>query len=311
MARKMDDDRTITLYLAPPMAEDAAAGRVNIVNRIAAAVAPAGFTLTIAPDTAADRARAATAPGFHLFHMQEPLGPRCLCLRRVYFYPFWAIEATNERWNWTVAEAPFHAADQPRRAADGFLRRWRAKLLGDGPVTRDGFVFLPLQGRLLDHRSFQTTSPLGMVEATLAAEPRRPLVATLHPKETYGANEIAALDDLVRRFPRLRVVQADARDLLRGCDYVVTQNSAVGLTGFFAEKPCVQFARIDFHHIAGSVPRQGVGAAFAQVADAPAPDFAAYLWWFFRDHAINGGAPEAEDQIRLRLCRGGWPVQAR
>ena len=39
-----------------------------------------------------------------------------------------------------------------------------------------------------------------------------------------------------------------------------------------------------------------------------APDFAAYLWWFFRDHAIDDSRPDAGTRILQALTRGGWPV---
>ncbi len=146
-----------------------------------------------------------------------------------------------------------------------------------------------------------------MIEATLAAEPDLPIQATLHPKETYGAEERAALAAIEARDPRFRLVEGDAVKLVAGCNYVVTQNSAVALTGFFAEKPAVLFARIDFHHVAGSVARDGVAAAFDQMR-GPAPDFARYLYWFFRIMCVNAGAEDAEDQIRTRMRARGWPL---
>ncbi|MDZ4134488.1 MAG: hypothetical protein U1D06_02685 [Paracoccaceae bacterium] len=303
---KTGDQTVLTLCLPSPLREDAAAGRVNIVNRIGLALAPAGWRLLIEGNNACDHA-AAVARGYALLHMHEPESPRALCLRRAYHYPFWHIEATNQRWNFDVARAGFCAETvNPGQAAE-FFRRWRAKILGDQRTTRDGFVFVPLQGRLLQQRSFQAASPLAMIEAVLQADPNRRVLATLHPNEIHDPAEIAALDALEARFPRFRRVAADAKALLGACDHVVTQNSSVALSGYFAGKPAVLFAGIDFHHIAGSVPRDGQQAAFAQL-QGPAPDFAAYVYWFFKLHAVNGGAPEAEDQIRARFRRFGWPL---
>ncbi|HEX9856948.1 MAG TPA: hypothetical protein VGA75_01235, partial [Paracoccaceae bacterium] len=229
-------DTLLHLCLPSPMLEDARAGRVNIVNRIAAAVAPAGWRLAFHDDTAAGRARAARRGGHTLLHMQEPDSPRALCLRRAYHYPFWQIEATNERWRFDVARADFAAGDIDPTEARPFFRRWRDKVLGGVPIRREGFIFMPLQGRLTQHRSFQAASPLEMIEATLEADPARPIHATLHPKESYDAAELAALEALAARFPRFRLVRGDAGDLVASCDYVVTQNSSVALTGFFAKK---------------------------------------------------------------------------
>jgi hypothetical protein len=294
---------TLHIYLHSPMRENAEAGQINIFNRLAAALP--GWRLVYHPDTEGERLLALTR-GYGLFHMQEPPHRRILCLRRAYHYPFWRIEATNERWNFHMAKAVFDPATVPAAEARGFLRRWRPKVFRDGPVSQDGFIFMPLQGRLRDHRSFQAMSPMAMIEATLDTSPL-PIRATLHPKEVYDTADMAALADLERRFPRFRLVKADARDLLATCDHVVTQNSSVALTGFFAGKQAVLFAGIDFHHIAGSVLRDGLRAAFARMAEPP-PDYAAYLWWFFKQTCINGGAPEAEAQIIARLRRHGWPL---
>jgi len=291
-------------YLPSPLREDSAAGAVNIVTRIAAAVAPFGWRAQWHGDTAAERARA-LGPGYHLVHMQDPTGPRCLNLRRAYAYPFWQIEATNERWNFDVAKAAFDPASVDMETARPFFRRMGRKLLGEGKVTSEGFVFMPLQGRLRDHRSFQTMSPQAMIEATLDHLPGREIRATLHPNETYDAADLAMLEAMERRFPRFRLIRADARELLPTCDLVVTQNSSVALSGFFVRKRAVLFAGVDFHHIAGSVPRDGLAAAFARIENR-AP-FVAYTHWFFRS-CINAGALDAADQILARLRRHGWPV---
>ena len=88
---------------------------------------------------------------------------------------------------------------------------------------------------------------------------------------------------------------------------VVTQNSGVALTGYFAGKPAVLFGKIDFHHIAGSVPREGIDRAFARVR-GPAPAFDKYLYWFFALNAIPFWDTDAKDRIVARLRRFGWPI---
>ncbi|MCE6952528.1 hypothetical protein LAZ29_16465 [Cereibacter sphaeroides] len=300
----MPHTRVLNIYLPSPMREDAVAGKVNIINRIQAAVATRGLAVDIHPDTPEDRANPARRQGWSLFHMQEPVGPRCLCLRRAYHYPFWQIEATNERWWFDVARKTFDPAEVEAAAARPFYQRWRRRIVGERKISRDGFIFMPLQGRLGEHRSFQAMSPIAMIHATLDHDPR-PIRATLHPKEHYTSSDLHALEDLIRRYPRLDVSRADPLPLLAACDLVVTQNSSVALTGYFMRKPAVLFAGIDFHHIAGSVPREGVAQAFAR-AEGTLPDHEAYLYWFFQLNTINGGSPEAEAQILSRFDRHGW-----
>ncbi|MFN6980278.1 MAG: hypothetical protein ACK4OP_19255, partial [Gemmobacter sp.] len=140
------------------------------------------------------------------------------------------------------------------------------------------------------------------------ADPR-PLRVTLHPhpKEPYTDAERRAVERLAARHARVTVETVPSESLLMACDVVVTQNSSTALTGFFAGKPAVLFAGADFHHIAGSVPRDGLDAAFER-ARGPMPDPALYLYWFLQMRAINAGLPDAEARLRARLAEFGWPV---
>ncbi|MFD1808091.1 hypothetical protein ACFSHQ_07820 [Gemmobacter lanyuensis] len=91
---------------------------------------------------------------------------------------------------------PDYSRIPPERARN-FHQRLRDRVLEGRVVTREGFVFMPLQGRLTEHRSFQSMSPLDMIRATLDTQPL-PVKATLHPSETYGAADHAALAALAR-----------------------------------------------------------------------------------------------------------------
>lgn len=297
-----DVPETLHIYLHEPLRSRAAGQEINFFNKLAAALP--GWSLRYHEDTE-ENLLSAPARGYGLFHMQEPPVPTILCLRRAYHYPFWRIEATNERWHFDVAKAAFDPAEVPMDMATRFYSRWRPKVFGVGPTTRDGFVFMPLQGRLQQHRSFQSQSPMDMIRTLLAAWPGRPVRATLHPKEDYLDDDRHILAGIADKHPAFQLVQADAKDLLATCDLVVTQNSSVALTGYFAQKPALLFAGVDFHHIAASVWRDGLTAA---LAPRPDPDFVAYLWWFFQRQSINAGAPDAEDRIRDRFVRHGFPV---
>lgn len=294
------------LYLPQPMRDNAAKGEINIINLIGKAVGRSGYGMQFHGDSPEERMQAIGGDNLHLFYMQEPYGHNVLNLRRAYTYPFWQIEATNERWNFDVARARFDRATIDMEAARPFFRRWRSKLLGDAARSEEGFVFMPLQGRLRVHRSFQSMSPEAMIQMTLAMETRYDILATLHPNEQYDEADLAMLDTFSARHPRFKVIRGDAKALALKCSYVATQNSSVAISGYFAKKPAVLFAGIDFHHIAGSVEHQGLERAFATTED-PIP-YVAYLYWFFKEHCINGGAPEAEDQILARMRAHSWPV---
>lgn len=296
-------DRHLNLYLPAHLRRDHDAGGANILSRILAALEPAGWRFTHHPEADGD----SPATGYAIVHMKEPRDAQTLCLRRAYHYPFWRLEATNERWRFDVAQAKFDAEAVPAGLAKAFMNRWGEKVLGKGVIRRDGYIFMPLQGRLLEHRSFQTMSPLDMIRATLDADPHRNIRVKLHPSEEYSLDELRALNDLSEANPRLIVVEDAWQSLVMQCDYVVTQNSSVALNSFFARKQAVLFAGIDFHHIAAPVADLGVEAAFARMKE-PAPDFAAYLFWFFRMQSINGAMEEGVEQVRARFARHGWPV---
>ena len=240
----------------------------------------------------------------HVFYNQQPAGPRGLVLRRAYVEPFYRLERTNDRWSWDVAGKTFDPAEIPKGRGDIFRARICRRLFGSTEPHSGDFVLVPLQGHLTRTRNFQSMSPVAMIESLLARDPR-PVVATLHPRETYTPEDRAALAVLTERHARLTLREGGTMDLLRDCALVVTQNSGVALQGFFAAKPALLFAEIDFHHIAGSVPRDGLDRAFARLDDPP-PPFTAYLYWYFKMNAINAEVPEMQEQIERRLFDHGW-----
>jgi hypothetical protein len=173
--------------------------------------------------------------------------------------------------------------------------------------VRAGYVYVPLQGRIRDHRSFQFCAPIDMVRSVLRHDPARNVIATLHPSEDYDAADLKALERLAWDEPRLSVETGEMHRHLLACDYVVTENSSAAFNGFFFHKPCVLFARIDFHHIAANVLTLGEAGAFARVLDMQ-PDYDGYIHWFWQIMSINAGRPEADAKIAEALRRGGWPV---
>lgn len=301
----MTPDRTLSLYLNAAGRRELQAGGPSILKALRDAVQGVGWGVEIRPEVA--RHEMAAEPGYHIVVNHPVTGPRCLNLRDAYLPAFWRIEASNDRWDFSVAKAFYDPDMIDAKRGATFLRHTRPRVLGNGPITREGFIFMALQGQLTRHRHFQAMSPVKMIEATLQADLARPIFATLHPKENYAAADLAALAELQVRHARFRLSQARSEDLLVRCDYVVTQNSSMAFKGFFAEKPAVLFAQIDYHHIAGSVPKIGVAAAFRQVADPP--DFGRYLFWFLQRQSIARYAGHAPAAIRLRLAALGWPVE--
>lgn len=296
----------VRFHLDPELLASTAEGRHNFLNQIKTVCEAAGMQVELVRNVEGSRRAVAGQGGYDLFHMDPPTHDRALTVRRVYHYPFWAIEPHAERWRWRVAQADFPGAAD-RKEADRFADFWRKRLFADAVATRTGHVYVPLQGRLEDHRTFQHCSPVDMIRTVLARDTRRNVVATLHPSEEYSQAQLSALEQLEWSEPRLTVETGGMARHLAGCDYVVTENSSAAFNGFFFGKPCILFARIDFHHIALNVMEIGEEEAFARVM-RHRPDFAGYIHWFWQVMSINAGRPEAPAKIAEALRRGGWPV---
>jgi len=303
----MAEARILRIYLEDISRQRAERGEFNIINKIRHVFQRYGFRVEFCKDTDAERLKSATRRGYSLFMMQDPFHPRALTMRKAYYYPFWRVENTAKRWEFEVAQALFNPEDTDPEQAHKFTNIWRKKLFPNAMLgaETDNTVYIPLQGKLLDHRSFQTAGPLDMIRAVLQHDTDRDVVVGLHPGETYLPEEIEALKALCDGNPRLCLSAEPMETLLGRCDYVVTENSSVALSGFFLHKPAVLFAQIDFHHIAANVADLGAEAAIHAAPDMT-PDFDRYVYWFLKGTALNGGAPEVEDQILDMFRRRGW-----
>ena len=308
----MKTDHIIQLIASERKLVQARAGKHNFINRMGQALRSVGCQLEFVPRTPASLLLAGDQGHRAVLSMEEPDNDRVLNMRKAYIGAFWRIETTNKRWEFRVANSRFSLQDIDAAAATDFANQWRKRafdtMLAD--TRRDGFVLVALQGRLLRRRSFQQLSPIDMIEAVLAHEPRRKLLLSLHPGERYSAEELAAVQQLCDRQPRLHCVSGLSLKYLPYCDYVVTENSSVAFSGYFFHKPAVLFAAIDFHHIGFNVAGLGVERAFAhaQAAGQVAQPFDEYLYWFLKKTAINAGSDQAETQILAAMRAGGWQL---
>jgi len=297
---------SLHILLDRPSLKRAKNGAFNFFNRLSAILEARGWDVVLDENSPEKREAAARRGGPTLVHMDEPTHPGALTCRRAYLGAFWRIETTHKRWDWPIAKAQFDRTAVDGPAASRFFENWRKWQYDRGMgVGDDDFVLVPLQGRLLGQRSFQSMSPIAMLEELLARTDL-PILATLHPRETYSVEETSALDALCEKAPRLEVESGVSELMLRRCSYVVTQNSAMAFHGYFLGKRAVLFGEIDFHHIAGSVPRDGLDGAFERLKEQP--DFARYLYWFLTSDALNAGNAEFDHSLPEKLRNHGWPI---
>jgi hypothetical protein len=299
----MADLETVTFYMEPELCDSAQVGKHNFIGKVADVLMRAGMGVRYLPFGSA-----VLSEGWTMSHIKSPPDKRGLSFRRVYHYPFWQIERSAERWTWDVAQTTFNPDPAEAKEAARFYKFWQKRLFEDTPQTasREGFIYVPLQGKITSHRPFQTCSPLDMVEHCLAQTSGR-VITTLHPNEHYDRSEIKALRKLEKSHRRLEVQTGGMVDLLARCDYIVTQNSSVAFNGYFFGKPSLLFRKAEFHHIAVQAMEDDLAAGFDAVRHL-APDYAAYVHWFWQKNSINAGRPEAEEMIATRLRRFGWPV---
>lgn len=302
---EMETADVVTFYMEPELCESALLGKHNFIGKVADVLSMAGHSVAFVPF---DKRGAPEGQGWSLSHIKSPTDARGLCFRRACHYPFWQIEQSAERWSWDVAQRDFIPDATQSNEAAWFYGFWQKRLFGDAPrsAKRNGFVYVPLQGKLLDHRPFQICSPLDMVEYCLT-QTDAPVIAALHPNERYTRAEIAALEKLEKKYNRLTVQMGGMEELLAGCDYIVTQNSSVAFNGYLFGKPALLFRKTDFHHIAVQAELDDLASGFRSVAQIE-PDYAAYVHWFWQLNSINAGRPDAEERIATRLRRFGWPV---
>ena len=298
--------RNVTLYMEPPLRKSVKAGAHNFINLLIEELKNARFRVSFRDLSELYLHR----DGYALTHMKAPPVGKGATFRRSYHYPFWHLERTAERWHWDVAQANFDASTVPEGEAQQFYRFWRNRLFGAeaDEAVRGDYIYVPLQGRLLQQRSFQSCSPIEMLRLCVEHNAGRDVVSTLHPKESYTAEELAALERLSAEHSQLRIGTGGMERHLLRCNHVVTQNSSAAFHGFYFGKPAVLFAEIDFHHIAIRATPATCAEAFDQ-AWKHEPDYARYLWWFLQRNAINAGRDTAPSLISQRFAELGWPMQ--
>lgn len=275
-------------------------GHFNFLNRVRTAAEGRGWQVELAAQTDDPPERHVYA----LHHMAGPAHQRVKVFRRNYYYPFWHIETQPQRWRWPVANATFDPLAIDPESARRFMVNLRRRVLGSVPSDQRGHVLIALQANLLETRSFQTMSPVAMVAAI--AQTGQACIATTHPNVVYSQPERAALERLTSTYKNLSM-GTNSTELLHGAAFVATQNSSVGFDAYLMERPVILFAQIDFHHIALNVADIGVETAL-RMAPGHRPDYAAYLWWFLKEHSIDAMAADAEDAILRAMKKGGWPI---
>lgn len=268
----MEQEETVQFFMEKGLCESARSGQHNFINKVARILEDSAFRVEFCDIRSQNNADSTART---LTHMKASLSQKGLMFRRVYHYPFWQIDRSDKRWEWDVAKATFNPTQIDEKEANRFYNFLRKRMFENAMPTEDeGFIYVPLQGKLLDHRSFQSCSPIQMIDRTLATFPDRKVITTLHPKETYSRQELDAVERLEHTYPNLELRMGQMDALLDRCAFVVTQNSSAAFNGYFFGKPAVLFGKIDFHHIA----IDGMTVEDFDQIEAHQPDYARYIY---------------------------------
>ncbi|MBV7380092.1 hypothetical protein [Maritimibacter dapengensis] len=306
----MSEAKILRIYLDETMLWQARQGTFGFCARVSKAFKEAGYRVELRRNSFEERMKSGARNGYSLFLMDDPFHSKALTMRKAYYFPFWRIEKTAKRWEFEVARKPFDPGGIDTVVAQQWFEKWRRWLFKRGPeiAEQSGMVYVALQGRLADHRSFQTMSPLDMVRDVQERAGDLRILLGLHPGETYSKAERKALEETAAADSRVKIQTGGMDDALRSCDLVVTQNSAAALSGFFFQKPAVLYGESDFHHQMQRVAKLGASEAWRRAQEVT-PDYARYLFWFLQLNSIKADVEgEAEAKI-LATCRDhGWMV---
>lgn len=297
----------LRIHYGPDRLARAQAGQHNFTNRLISAFEGAGFRVQLVSDGWLDRKKTQATGAYSITRASAPLNDRCLVARRAYVGPFWRLDRSDKRWNFAIAKTAFDPDAIDQNEAERFARRWRKELFGqpDPPGDGDGSLLVPLQARLLDHRSFQSCAPIDMLRAVASARPDTSITATLHPKVTYSDEEMAALLSLQTQYRNLELGDRPTDEYLPSCSAVVTQNSGVAFSGLFQHRPAILFGKSDFHHIANAATTDTIVEV---LNEKKRPEYDRFLYWFLKLTAISAGSDQAEEQILDSARSAGWPV---
>lgn len=305
---KVDTGKVVRFFLTKRSLDAARQGTHEFSSAVKRALEPKGHNILLRRDTPHNRKQMSRGE-YALVHMSDPVGRDGLVFRRAYAGPFWHLEKRSARWEWEIAKKTFvpEAIDQPQ--AETFFDTWRARLLPEiaQTVQAEDYIYMPLQGRLLQRRSFQKVRPIDMIKATLH-HTNLPIKATLHPSEEYEDDELAALDDIQNSTPQFEVTAIPMHTALASCRFVVTENSSAAFHAILYEKPSVLFAKIDFNHICASFDPRRPAMAFEAIEQKNRP-FRAYLFWYWAQHCINLEDEDYAQRLVERFNDLGWSIE--
>jgi hypothetical protein len=299
--------RDVNFYISPNRIKAMNDGTGHpFFSRAQTAFESLGMRVRYIEDTDANRRDSIFLDAYAMFYFKDSFHDHALDVRHTPIGPFYRMEKEADRALYRLVDRPFAPDELPRQQANSFFKIWQRLLIPDTIVAQSGAVLIPLQGKLLQRRSQQTMSPLEMLKATIKHDPSRPIWLKLHPKETYSDAEMRALAELCDE--RVKLIDIDLDTALKGCDYIVTQNSSVLLHGLFYRRPAIVFADCEYHHPFQSV-RRGIplDQAFARVTE-DLPDFAKFAYWYLQLNCINTSREWAEEMIIAQCREFGWNI---
>jgi len=233
---------------------------------------------------------------FHFVHQGLVRSPNVLNTGLSYFRHFWYADPIGVFGESSIARAKFDPETINPRWARGFfgrMQRWYSgprKSKHAQPQEKcefgRGHVAVFLQGPSLPVRRVQNMEEIEMVEALLAGIPEAHILVKCHPRNEDLFTRVQ-LQALARCHPRLKLVEANVHDMLRGARLSCSISSSVSMEGFLYRVPAMLFGRTDFHHCAVTVEDASDVAYAYDAALGNDWPFEAFLYWFLRENCLD------------------------
>ncbi|MEQ9695432.1 hypothetical protein [Shimia sp. SDUM112013] len=247
---------------------------------------------------------------FHFVHQGLVVLPNALNTGPSYLRDFWYADPRGVFGESSIRDMVFDPATVPDHRAEAFFG-WLQKRIANKRLSKhtqpqeraafgQGHVAVFLQGDSLPVMRAAHMSEVEMVQAILDGVPDRDILVKRHPRNEAPVTW-AALQDMARGTPRLKLVDANLHDMLQGAVLSCSISSSVSVEAMLHRVPAMVFGRTDFHHCAVTIARpEDVAEGFEQALSTDWP-FEHFLFWFFRGHCLDERARDWFGKLKKRM----------
>lgn len=250
----------------------------------------------------------------HIVENGRIRNPGYLNAALAYMRGFWHLDPQGVLAESAMSSLRFDAGLVDQMAAAAFVTDLRQRFVAtrksryrqDRSFTSvpDGAIVVFLQGPSPQRRGQAHMSYSDMLQAVVEGAGGRPVLAKPHPlRPDLGRQTIA---DVQAQGLIVTETAGNVHDLLAGAAVSVSVNSAAAIEGFLHGTPAVLFGQSDFAAMVETVEEaQDFPSALVRALTTKR-DYAAWLYWYFKGHCLDLGAPDFAAQLFARFAQAGF-----